>query len=283
MKFSLICLVLLLSSTVLQAQAPTDTPEYGWKHGLVAGLTLTQVAFTDWVQGGENALAYTISADGKSVEDQLTSNWSTTYKLAFGQTRLGSQGLRKTDDIIDLSSVFTYKLGTYINPYISAMLRTQFAKGYTYPRPDTSVQVSAFFDPAYLTQSAGVGYQPIKEVKTRLGVGLREVVTNNFSKYYTDDPTTDKIEKATLDGGMESITEVEWSFEENILLTSKLELFAPFKTFDKIITRDVTTVTAKVSKYVTAILNVQFINEPKVSPRTQIKETIALGLSYTIF
>ena len=82
---------------------------------------------------------------------------------------------------------------------------------------------------------------------------------------------------------MESITEVEWSFEENILLTSKLELFAPFKTFDKIITRDVTTVTAKVSKYVTAILNVQFINEPKVSPRTQIKETIALGLSYTIF
>ncbi len=102
------------------------------------------------------------------------------------------------------------------------MLRTQFAKGYIYPSPDTSVQVSAFFDPAYLTQSAGVGYQPIKEINTRLGVGLREVVTNNFSKYYTDDPKTVKIEKSAIYGGMESITEVEWSFEENILLTSKL-------------------------------------------------------------
>lgn len=98
MRLSLILLILLLSFTLLQAQTPTDTPEFGWKHSLVAGLTLTQIAFTDWVQGGENALACTISADGKSVEDQLTLNWSTSYRFAFGQTRLGSQGLRKTDE-----------------------------------------------------------------------------------------------------------------------------------------------------------------------------------------
>lgn len=248
------------------------------------GLTLTQVAFTDWVQGGENALAYTISADGKSVDDQVASNWTNTYRFAFGQTRLGSQGLRKTDDVIDISSVLTYKLGAYINPYASVTMRTQFANGFTYPRQDTSIQVSAFFDPAYLTQSTGIGYQPIKVVKTRLGVGLREVVTNKFSKYYTDDPTTiEKIEKTSVDGGMESVTEVEWQLEDNILFSTKLELFAPFATIDEIIARNTSTVTGKVNKYITAILNVQLINERKVTPRTQVKETIALGLSYTIF
>jgi hypothetical protein len=280
----LVFFIILIIPLLVYGQENAPPPDYGWKHGVVAGLTLTQVAFTDWAQGGENALSYTLSADGKSTLDEEVSNWSSTYKFAFGQTRLGGQKMRKTDDIIDISSVFTYKLGTLINPYASASLKTQFANGYTYPRQDTSVQVSAIFDPAYLTQSAGVGYQPIKEIKTRLGVGLREIITNKFSKYYTDDPkTTDKLEKTTIDGGMESVTEVEWQLEDNILFTSKLELFAPFKTIDEIIVRNNSSVTAKVSKYITTILNVQLINERKITPRTQVKETIALGLSYTLF
>jgi hypothetical protein len=286
MKNNMIIVLILIIIPIigLGQEKTTPAPQYGWKHGMVAGLTLTQVAFTDWAQGGENALSYTLGADGKSTLDEEIPNWSSSYKFAFGQTRLGGQSLRKTDDIIDVSSVFIYKLGTFINPYASASLKTQFAKGYTYPRQDSSVQVSAFFDPAYLTQSAGVGYQPIKEMKTRLGVGLREVITNNFSLYYTDDPKTlDKIEKTTIDGGMESVTEIEWQLEDNVLLTSKLELFAPFKTIDEIIVRNNSSVTAKVSKYITAILNVQLINEKKITPRTQVKETIALGLSYTIF
>jgi len=41
--------------------------QYGWKHSLITGLTMTQVAFTDWAQGGENALSYTFSADGRSI------------------------------------------------------------------------------------------------------------------------------------------------------------------------------------------------------------------------
>lgn len=282
MKQLLMFLFLFTLITLLQAQTSTDTSEYGWKHSLVSGLTLTQVAFTDWAQGGENALAYTLSADGKSIDEEENSNWTNTYKFAFGQTRLGSQGLRKTDDVIDLSTVFTYKLGTLINPYAAATMKTQFAKGFFYPKPDSSYEASTFFDPAFLTQSAGVGYQPLKEIKTRLGIGLREVLTNKFNQY-TDDPATSKVEKSTVDGGMESVTNIEWQLEDNILFTTQLDLFAPFKTFDEVVVRDNTSITAKVSKYITAILNVQLINEKRVSPRTQIKETIALGLSYTIF
>ena len=265
------------------AQTVQPVPEYGWKHGLVAGLTLTQVGFTDWAQGGENALAYTIFADGKSIDDEENSNWTNTYKFAFGQTRLSNQGLRKADDIIDLSTVFTYKLGTLINPYAAATVKTQFAKGYMYPKADSAVQVSAFFDPGYLTQSAGVGYQPIKEIKTRLGFALREIITNKFNQYSDNPETKDKIEKVSVDGGMESVTDVEWQLDDNILFTMKLEMFAPFKRFDEIVVRDNTSLVAKVNKYITAMFNVQLINEKRVTPRTQIKETIALGLSYTLF
>ncbi len=282
MKKLLILLILVITTAFAQTPPPAPPPQYGWKNSLISGLTLTQVAFTDWAQGGENALAYTFSADGSAVDDELSSNWATLYKFAFGQTRLGDQGLRKTDDLIDLSTVFTYKLGVYINPYASATLKTQFAKGFKYDDAGNGTEISQFFDPAFLTQSAGVGYQPAQEVKTRLGVGLREVVTNQFTQYANDPAATD-IKKVSVDGGLESVTNVDWKMDDNVMFSTQLEMFSPFKTMDQIIVRDLTTVTAKVNKYVTTILSMQLINERRISPRTQVKESIAIGLSYTVF
>ena len=128
--FIMLCFIPLCISA--QPKVPPDTvtaPPPPWKHSVVSGLTLTQVSFTDWAQGGENALSYTLSVDGKSVYDNDKTNWSNAYKLAFGQTRLGDQGLRKTDDKIDLENVLTYKLGDYVNPYAAATMKTQFARG----------------------------------------------------------------------------------------------------------------------------------------------------------
>lgn len=274
--------MLMLLSLQAVAQDTTSIPEFGWKHSLLTGLTLTQVAFTDWAQGGENALAYSLSASGKSTQDLRITNWVNTYQFAFGQTRLGNQGLRKTEDIIDLSSVFTYKLGSYVNPYGAVMLKSQFAKGYMYDASGTPTVVSNFFDPAYLTQSAGVGYQPIKEVRTRLGLGLREILTNRFPQF-ADDPSTATIEKISTNGGMESVTNVDWQIEENILFTTQLEIFSSFNEFDRPVIRSSSALTMKVNTYISSIVNLQLINEPKITPRTQLKESIALGLTYTIF
>lgn len=282
MKTSIIC-ILLLFAAMAQAQDSTKpAPVYGWKHGMVAGLTLTQVAFTDWAQGGENALSYALNADGKSVEDELGSNWENTYKFAFGQTRIGGQGLRKTDDIIDLSTVYTYKLGAYINPYAAATVKSQFAKGYMFDAAGNEIEVSKFFDPGYLTQSVGVGYKPGKEIKTRLGFALREIITDQFTKY-ADDPATAAIEKTSVDGGIESVTNVELQLDDNILFRTDLELFSPIKRMDEVVVRSTTTITGKVNKYISAIFGLQLINEKRISPRTQVKENISLGLSYTVF
>lgn len=264
-------------------QAPPDTskkPVYGWKKTMVAGLTLTQVSFKDWQQGGEDALAWTVSLDGKAENDQPKTNWVTSYKFAYGQTKLGDQGIRKTDDKIDLETVLTYKLGSLINPYVAATLKTQFAKGFDYST-DPKTAVSKLFDPAFLTQSAGFGYQPLPQFKTRMGLALREIITNDFN-VYADDPATLAIEKTKTEGGMESVTNVDWKLAANLLLTAKIELFAAFKNFDEVIVRSDNTLAAKVSKYVTVNLNVQLINEKRVTPRTQVKETIAIGLSYAI-
>ena len=252
-----------------------------WKHSVVGALTFTQVSYTDWAQGGQNSLAYTVTLDGKTDRSDEKTDWSNTYKFAFGQTRLGDQGLRKTDDKIDFQTVFTYKLGTHVNPYISATVKTQFAEGSKYDKEGKGTVVSKFFDPAYLTQAAGIGYQPIPELKTRLGAAIREIVTSTYT-VYSDDPATTAIEKTKVDGGFEWVTELAWKLEENILLTSKLELFSPVKQLENVAIRGDNSLAVKVGKYIVINLNVQFINDKVVTPRTQVKETLAFGLSYTL-
>ncbi len=280
-RLPLMFIILFGIATASAQQDTTKAPVYGWQHSIVSALNLTQVAFTDWAAGGENALAWKLSLDGKSVQDMEKTNWANSYKFAFGQTRVGDQGIRKTDDEISLETVLTYKLETHVNPYAAATFKSQFAKGYKYPDASSKIAVSKFFDPAYLTQSLGVGYQPQKEIKTRLGVGLREVLTSEFTAY-ADDPKTAEIEKSRVEGGLESVTDVEWKLEGNLLFTSKLELFAPFDRFDEVVVRSDNTFAAQVNKYISVNLNIQLLNDKVISPRTQIKEALSIGLTYTL-
>lgn len=261
---------------------PDSTAPGPWKHAMVAGVTLTQIAFKDWTQGGENALSYAITLNGRSNRETENLTWSNIYKFSFGQARLGSQGLRKTDDKIDLESVLSINIDEPIDPYASLTLKTQFATGYK-QEAATGIRtpVSKFFDPAYLTQTLGFRYKPIPQVNTRLGAGLREVITSIY-RTYADDPSTPEIEKIKVDGGFESVTNIDFQIEENVVFTGKLELFSAFKALDEVIVRSDNSITAKVGKYVSVILNIQIINDTRVTPRTQIKETLSLGFIYTL-
>lgn len=109
-----------------------------------------------------------------------------------------------------------------------------------------------------------------------------KVILTSVYTAYSDDSGTPEIEKTEVDGGIESVTEIEWKIGENVLFTAKQELFAPLKNFDQVVVRGDNTLALKVSKYIVMNLNVQCINETQVTQRTQVKETLAIGLSYTL-
>jgi hypothetical protein len=252
-----------------------------WQLSSVSGINLTQVSFKDWAQGGANSLAYGLWGSLSAVDRGVATRWSNNVKLTFGQARVGDQDLRKTDDEIYLESLLIYLLGTSINPYGAFTLRTQFAPGYAYFDTAPRQQISAFFDPAYLTQSVGLAYSPVAHLTVRVGAALREVVTSAFPQY-ADDPETPEIEKTRVDGGLESVVDFQWTFAENMLWSSRLELFAPFKSLDRVVARNDNTVAMKVNQYVTVNFNVQLINDVDVTARTQVKEALAVGFSYTL-
>ena len=267
------------SSIALAQTTPTQTDSvHGpWHHSVVAGLNLAQVGFSHWSQGGTDALAYIASLAGKSERDAPMTNWTTTYKFDFGQTKASGRVIQNTDDEINLQSVLTYKVGVHVNPYVSAALLTQFAPGYNYPETGAAIQVSNFFDPAYLRQSAGMGYKLSEAFDTRLGIGLREIITDHFTQY-TGDPT----KKTKIEGGLESVSDVQLEVDKNVLFRAKLDFFGPFEEMDRVVMYVEGALVAKVSKVFSAEIDALVISDPDVSPYTQVKEGISIGISYVL-
>jgi len=273
-------LLFFLLSAGLYAQ--TDSlPQNQWIPAGVAGLNLNQVSLSNWTQGGENAVSFTLL--GNFGLNYFSNPWQfkNSLKIAYGRTKLGGGDFRTNDNELYLEDILSRSIGIAVDPYISNTIRTVIANGYKYD--DSTFQTAAFFDPAYITQSLGFTYNKLKGFSTRLGIAFQETITDQF-KYYSDDPETqDKIESFKFDTGIESVTEVAQVVMENLLINSKLRLFSRFNSLDVWDVRWDNTLTAKVNEYVNVNFNVLVIHEISQTRKTQLKEALQLGLTYTLF
>ncbi|MDP2208024.1 MAG: DUF3078 domain-containing protein [Bacteroidota bacterium] len=278
---SFIIILLSIFSTILFAQ--TDSlPKSNWSTSAITGLNISQIALSNWTQGGDNSLAWTFFS---KIDVLYSSNpWAlkNNLKLAFGRTKLGSADFRTNDNEIYLESVLTYDINWVVNPFFSNTVRTVISNGYNYSQIP-ALQTAKFFDPGYITQSLGFSYSKDKVFSSRLGVALQETFADQFAHLYVDDPKTlDKIERFKLETGIESVTEGAYSFAENMLASSKLRLFSRFNSLDVWDVRWDNTITAQINKYFNTNLNVVLIYEKSQSLKTQIKEALQFGVTYTI-
>lgn len=254
--------------------------EYGWKKQTVGSLNLTQAQFDNWSHGGENTLAWQINMNLSFSLNERRFDWSNTGKASYGQAKIGDLDARKSADELRIESVYQYKVGRHINPFISGLLQSQFTKGYNYTG-DERFAVSDFFDPAFITLSAGFSYEPAPFIKTRLGAATKTTMTREFAVSLTDDPATDKIEKIDTEFGALAVTELRKQLAENILLTSKIDLFSNLESFKKVDVRWDTILSAKVTRLVDVSVNIELLYDSNISPKRQLKQLLALGLSYT--
>lgn len=277
-----VLLGMLAVQSVIAQEEQKEPPSYGWQKELVGNLNFTQTSFSNWAQGGEDAWSWQLDVLGKFVNDQAKFNWANGVKFSFGQSKVGDAQSRKSADELRLESVLTYKMGIYINPYVAVTGETQVAKGFFFPDdPDLPrVEISRFMDPAYFTESLGLGYAPTGGIKTRLGIALKQTVADRFAATFTDDPATEKIEKVRSEVGAESVTDVSRKLSRNILFTSKLELFSTLESLKTVDVRWDNVFSAKVSKYIGVSFNVKLLYDRDISIRRQLKQVLAVGLTY---
>ncbi|MBI5662103.1 MAG: DUF3078 domain-containing protein [Ignavibacterium album] len=279
-----LALLIILTAKIVTAQNPADSLiKQGWNPGGVVGVNLSQIAFKDWTQGGSNSLAYSLFSNFEVIYFNNPWKWRTSIKAAYGRTKLEDQGYRTTDNEFYFESILARKIGWPVDPYFALTIRSSITKGYDY-KSEPTVQITDFFDPGYVSQALGFQYAHGKMFSSRLGIALQQTFANKFAAVYTDDiETTNKLEDFKFDTGIESVTEVKYNFYDNMTYLSFLRLFSRFNSIDVWDVRWDNTIAAKVNDYITVNFNVVLVHEVSQSRRTQIKEAINIGITYSLF
>jgi hypothetical protein len=261
--------------------AEEDTVEYGWTPKGIIGANLSQVALSNWAGGGENSLAYSFLAD--FGVGYLSPYWKfdSFLKLTYGQTKLGDDESKVTDNDLYFENVLSYDPGWVVKPFASLLIRSTVADGFEYD--DTSkTQIKAFFDPGYVTETVGFVYDRPEWIQTRLGIAFQQTFTNKY-RNFSDPDNNPPTEAFLFETGLESVTDVEYAFDENLVFVSKLRLFGRFEDLGWWDVRFDNTLVAKVTDLINVNLNVLLIYEKLQTPKTQLKEALQLGITYTIF
>ncbi len=266
-KTTIATLLLFAFSLGFAQEEKKEEPVYGWQNELVGNLNFTQTMLDNWSQGGEDSWVWQLDINGKA--------------------KIQDSEARKSADEIRLESVYTYKVGTYVNPYVAVTGITQLTSGYVFSDDgngnEIKTEVSKFLNPGYFTESIGVGFKKSKHFKTRLGLAFKQTVATDdaFAPFYSDDPETPQLESVRSEVGMESVSDYSRKISETILYTSKLELFSNFESADAVDVRWDNLFAAKVSKLISVSFNLQLFYDKDISSKRQLKQVLAAGLTYS--
>lgn len=279
MKKIIPILLLFSYSIFAQDDVPVDTSY--WNTSGVVGFNISQVALSNWSQGGENSLAYSLVGNAGAKYDGPEWVFDNSLKISYGRTKLGEDDFKNTDNEVFMDNLLSKKIDWIFSPYISNTARTVIASGYAY-EADTSFQISKFFDPGYLNQGIGLIYDKTENFSARFGLGFKETFTSDYNSY-SDDPETTEIEKFKFETGIEFVAKAQYPLTEIINLKSELFLFSTFSDIDIWDLRWDTTLMAKLTDLINVNINVLLIYDKDETVKTQLKEALQLGISYNLF
>ena len=258
-----------------------DTVLYNWLLNAAAGVNINQIALSNWTSGGDNAISWNLSA-AMSLKN-ITRDWGfkNNLSLAYGRTKLGGADFRANDNNFYFESVLFRKISWAVDPFVSLSVRTALTRGYDY-KANPPAPSADFFDPGYITQSAGFIYNRVQGFTTRLGLALQEVFAENFDTLYNKDPKTGEVKKVKVDAGLESVTNGEFTVAENLLYKGSLRLFTRFNSLDVWDVRWENVIVARINDFLNVNLSYIFVYEKDQSITAQMKESLQLGFIYNI-
>jgi hypothetical protein len=282
--FNYIFILFIVSYSSVFAQKDTvksDTLNGLWSPNAAVGINVSQISLSNWSQGGENSITWTLTGNGGF--QYLGKDWNFRNRLSieYGRTKIGSNIFRTNDNDLYMDFVLSKKVGWSVDPFLSLSVRTPVTTGYNY-KVTPFEKIADFFDPGYVTESLGFTYDQHAILKTRLGFAVEETFTNKY-RQYSDDPDTKGLEAFKLETGFESVTNFQQTVYENLIARSMLRLFTRFENLDIWDVRWDTSIIAKVNNLVNVNFDFLLIYQKSQSVRTQIRQTLQISFIYTIF
>jgi hypothetical protein len=277
-----------------------NAPDTSNKHWFISGtgnLAFSQASFTNWAAGGQNSIGLNASVNIKANYHKGKHAWGNTIGLGYGLNYLGKGGdakFNKTNDRIELTSAYGYDFinGNKWILTVLANFRTQFSNGYNYP--NDSVVISKFMAPGYLVAGLGITYAPVKWFYLYMSPAsgrftfVLDTALSNQGAFGVDPGKEMKGEFGIYVRG-----DMNKDFTKSINVATTLELFTDYlKDFGNIDVNWYLQLNLKVNKWLATSITTQLIYDDNITimaedgvtplgPRTQFKEILGVGLTYT--
>lgn len=140
-------LLLVIVAGIIFTGKSTVCQGYHLENGMeIWGINLNQVSLSNWLPVEIILCGFNLQFNYFANYKKLRHLWNSRLELDYGLNKTKSDGSKKTNDKIYLSSLYGYELRK--NLYLSGLMtfQSQFAKGYDYST-DPRTYISRFMSP----------------------------------------------------------------------------------------------------------------------------------------
>lgn len=299
------------TKVLLEPYKPFKIPSF-WVKQNKLGLNISQVAFVNWNAGGENAVSGTANMEFSRNYKFRFIKWNNELILRYGINAQEGREIRKTEDVIRLTSTFSYRQDTLNKWYYSINTRfnTQFSDGYNYPNTDNPI--SRFMAPGYLFFGGGPSFVSddknlnlyLSPTTLKATFVLDQTLANQGSfgvkraEYDALGNIIKEGEKKFIEFGIMVTNTWEKEIATNIIMNHRLSLFTDYiRRFGNIDIDWELNFTFKVNNLFEANLGTQVIYDDDIRfdqvisdtgnvidpgvPKIQFRQVLAIGLAYS--
>lgn len=136
-----------------------DTVKY-WSVLGKNSLMINQAAFSNWAGGGANNVGWLAGVNYNITYEKDNDLWENIIAIDYGQNDTKGLGVRKTQDVINISTNYGRKFSQSWYFSLGAGLQSQFAAGYEDGNNPAAKKTSNFMAPGYLNLGMGITYRP---------------------------------------------------------------------------------------------------------------------------
>ncbi|MET6989700.1 DUF3078 domain-containing protein [Sediminicola arcticus] len=283
-----------------------------WINENVLNINFNEAAFVNWKAGGDNAIA--AAGNLKFIKNYKFRyiQWDNDLEFRYGLNAQEGRKIRKTEDLIRITSTFGYRRDTISNWYYSvkANFNTQFSNGYKYP--DRSTPVSTFMAPGYLFLGAGTSFIPegkkinlyISPITQKITFVQDQTLANQGAfgvkkaVFDSEGNVVSPGEKVFMEFGFLITNTWQKQIFENIFLDHRVNLYTDYlQKFGNIDVDWELNIKLVVNKYIQTTIGAQLIYDDDIKfneilaedgtivdsggPRIQFKQLLGVGVAYT--
>lgn len=258
------------------------------KHWSVLGkqsLMINQAAFSNWVGGGANNVGWLLGIDYNITYEKDKDLWENLILLNYGQNDTKGLGVRKTQDVINVSTNYGRKVSKSWYLSVGAGVQSQFTVGYEDGNNPEAKKISNFMAPGYLNLGMGITFRPNDNVNVTLRpsnarwtlVLDRDLQTAGTYGLKADGDTS------LLQYGFLGTALYKFKLMENVNITNTASVFSNYLDHpERLVLSYGMILNLKVNKFISSNITVDLMYDHNQIEKTQLKQTLGVGFSYIL-